>query len=460
MRLLCFGGQNTPNSCLAIVAASFVSLAAAISAEDVVPPEPAARWWKGNLHTHSLWSDGDDFPEMIAEWYRTRDYNFLALTDHNVLSQGIRWMKAGDIAKRGGDDVLTKYRQRYGSSWVETRGSGDDGTLEVRLKPFDEFRSLVEERGKFLMIPAEEISDKAEGVPVHINASNLRDPLQPLGGATVREAIENNLRSIDEQAKQAGREILAHLNHPNFGWAITAEDLAYVVTERFFEVYNGHPNVNQKGDANRPSVDRLWDIANTIRLAKLDAPPLFGIATDDSHAYHGKPDGARPGRGWQMVRATHLTPEHIIRAIKAGESYASSGVTLREIRYDPAKKTLELEIEPSGDATFQTLFVGTLRGFDDSSQPVLGEDGQPLKDKSGKPIRASRRYSDDIGRVLATVDGPNPRYELTGKELYVRAIVISSQPPADPSFEGQKAQAWTQPVGWEWLKTSASAVER
>src|SRR5205814_702981 len=28
------------------------------------------RWWKGNLHTHSFWSDGDDFPEMIADWYK------------------------------------------------------------------------------------------------------------------------------------------------------------------------------------------------------------------------------------------------------------------------------------------------------------------------------------------------------------------------------------------------------
>jgi hypothetical protein len=119
-----------------------------------------------------------------------------------------------------------------------------------------------------------------------------------------------------------------------------------------------------------------------------------------------------------------------------------------------------LAIEPSGGATYQTVFIGTLRGFDDSSQPVLGEDGQPLQDKSGKPVRASRRYSDDIGRVLATVDGLTPRYELTGKELYVRAVVISSQPPADPSFEGQKSQAWTQPVGWEWLKTAAKSVER
>ena len=27
----------------------------------------------------------------------------------------------------------------------------------------------------------------------------------------------------------------------------------------------------------------------------------LGIATDDSHVYHGKP-GPRPGRGWIMVR--------------------------------------------------------------------------------------------------------------------------------------------------------------
>lgn len=29
-----------------------------------------AQWYKGNLHTHTLWSDGDDFPEMVADWYR------------------------------------------------------------------------------------------------------------------------------------------------------------------------------------------------------------------------------------------------------------------------------------------------------------------------------------------------------------------------------------------------------
>src|SRR5687768_11833404 len=185
--------------------AAGVLLTAPLAAQDAVPANPAPRWWKGNLHTHTLWSDGDDFPEMVAEWYRTRDYNFLALSDHNVLSQGMRWMKAADIQKRGGEDVLKKYEARFGPRWIERRGMAE--LAEFRLKPLDEFRALVEERGKFIMIPSEEVSDRAEGVPVHINATNIKDAVQPLSGATVREAIENNLRNLEEQALQAGREI-------------------------------------------------------------------------------------------------------------------------------------------------------------------------------------------------------------------------------------------------------------
>ncbi len=49
------------------------------AADEIIPARPTPRWWKGNLHTHTFWSDGDDFPEMVAEWYRTHDYNFLAL---------------------------------------------------------------------------------------------------------------------------------------------------------------------------------------------------------------------------------------------------------------------------------------------------------------------------------------------------------------------------------------------
>ena len=50
-------------------------------------PEEAQVWQKGNLHAHSLWSDGDDFPEMIIQWYKDNNYQFLALSDHNTISE-------------------------------------------------------------------------------------------------------------------------------------------------------------------------------------------------------------------------------------------------------------------------------------------------------------------------------------------------------------------------------------
>ena len=57
------------------------------------------RWYKGNLHTHSHWSDGNDYLESIAVWYRDREYDFLSFTDHNVLADSEKWV---DIEKTAG----------------------------------------------------------------------------------------------------------------------------------------------------------------------------------------------------------------------------------------------------------------------------------------------------------------------------------------------------------------------
>src|SRR5260221_7591710 len=92
---------------------------------DVTPPPPLpianapSQYWKGNLHTHSLWSDGDDFPEMIADWYKRHGYDFLALTDHNVLAEGERWANALPDGPRA--LAVRKYRERFGDAWVEQR---------------------------------------------------------------------------------------------------------------------------------------------------------------------------------------------------------------------------------------------------------------------------------------------------------------------------------------------------
>ncbi|MEK6234062.1 MAG: hypothetical protein N2C14_05070, partial [Planctomycetales bacterium] len=361
-----------------------------------------------------------------AEWYRTRDYNFLALSDHNVLAEGVRYMDHAAIVKRGGTAVMEKYLARFGKHWVETRGEPGNKDYQIRLKPLNEFRSLIEERGKFLLMSSEEISDSVNRKPLHLNATNLKEVIRPQGGTTIRDAIEANLRAVADQAKRTGREVMVHLNHPNFGYAVTAEDLAAALSERFVEVYNGHPGVRHLGDADHPSVEQIWDVANTIRLARFRDPPLFGLATDDSHHYHGKPTGSRPGRGWIMVRARRLTPESLIRAIKQGDFYASSGVTIESVEFNAKTRELSLTIAGDDGATFETEFIGA----------------------SLEEAKSSKKITAEIGKVFKKEKGLHPSYRLTGKELYVRATVTSSRPHPNPSFKNQRMQAWTQPVGW------------
>jgi len=405
------------------------------------------KYWRGNLHTHSLWSDGNDFPEMICKWYSDTGYHFLALTDHNILSEGERWMNLSTIEQRAGKEAMQKYLSTYGDDWVVQREvkseKKPEATKQVRLRGLDEFRNKFEANNGFLLIEAEEISDRAQGRPIHMNAMNLSSLISPLSGATPVEAINNNLRAAQEQAKKNGEPIMVHLNHPNFGWAVTAEELAAVTNERFFELYNGHPSVNHLGDATRPGTEKMWDIANTIRIDQLNSDPIFGLATDDSHHYHNQANrDATTGRGWIMVKANELNTAKLIDSMNRGDFYSSSGVTLDliETAVSSGKKQLRIKIAPVSGVKYTTQFIGTRKNYNKKATARL--------DSSGKPVRATKVYSDDVGIVLKTVEGENPSYTADGDELFVRAVITSDRPHPNPSFKNQKEQAWTQPVFW------------
>lgn len=414
--------------------------------------ENTPRWYKGNTHTHSLWSDGNDFPEMIVDWYHQRGYNFLALSDHNVLHAKEVWMAEPAILKRQksvGKTAMAKYLERFGEPWVERREK--DGVKEVRLKMLEEYRPKFEKEGEFLLVPAEELSANFAvtpeiKAPVHMVAFNLKEELKPLEGTSFKDVIRKNLQAVREQEKRTGQPMLSHINHPNFRWALTAEDMAEVLEENFFEIFNGHPSINYLGDATRYGHEMLWDIANTIRISKLDAPPLYGVGTDDSHHYHG--EDSAPGRGWVMVRAKSLKPDVLISAMRAGDFYASSGVTLDDVQFKDG--VLKIRIKRESGVSYTTKIVGTPKNYDAtvSEQPTNAE-------KDPQPVR--KVYSADIGRTFATFSGETVEYKLTGDELYVRAVITSTKPPVNPSYENQVQMAWTQPVGWKVNAKSTTA---
>ena len=135
-----------------------------------------------------------------------------------------------------------------------------------------------------------------------------------------------------------------------------------------------------------------------------------------------------------MVRAPSLAAGSLIETMYRGDFYASTGVTLKEVRF--ADDRLEIAIEPQPGVSYRTQFIGTLEGYDDTVAYL------PSDPKRGLTCR----YSDDIGRILCERTGTSVSYKLTGREVYVRAKVISSAAHAVPVVAGEFQVAWTQPV--------------
>jgi hypothetical protein len=387
-------------------------------------------WYRGNLHAHTLWSDGDDYPEMVADWYRGHGYQFLALTDHDVLPAQERWVDAGAGAE--GAQAYAKLVARF-PGWVEERQAA--GHREVRLRRFDEVAAKLAQPGRFLLLSGEEISASHGTASVHLNAINLGATVAARPGADVAAVVANNLAAARAQARP-GQPVLVHANHPNFTYALTAEQLAPVRDLRLLEVYNGHPTSADAGDVAHPPVERLWDIVLAHRIAGLGLPPVYGVANDDSHQYHHIPSGrAEPGRGWVMVLADELTPAALVEAMDRGRFYASTGVRLARIETSDEGMRVIVAAEPGVD--YRIDFIGTRRGFDAS--------GQPPVDRAGKVVYGTRRYGPDVGAVLDSVAGASADYVFRPDDLYVRALVTASRRHPNPSQPLQFEQAWVQP---------------
>jgi hypothetical protein len=397
-------------------------------------------WFKGNLHTHTLWSDGDAPPETVVNWYRKNGYKFLALSDHNILSAGEKWITVLDTADTDiwppqfTIEKLEKLKAEFGEGWPVLRQRND--TLQMRLKTLKELKDKFEQPGEFILIQAEEITDAFENYPVHLNATNLESLISPQGGSSVYEVMQRNMDAVVYQREQTNRSMIAHINHPNFGWGIVAEDLIRLEGDSFFEVYNGHPSVKNWGDNAHPGTDRIWDIVLTKRLY-MDGDIFYGLATDDAHSYYNfKVGTANAGRGWVMVYGHSLKDEDIVNALIAGDFYSSAGVLLDDITISDNQIKVTIKAEP--DVAYTTQFIGTPLHADTSSFPIADDNGQP--------VHISRVYSNEIGQVLFETNENPAIYHFKNDELYIRAKIISNRKHPNPYAEGDFEMAWTQPV--------------
>ncbi|OUW15796.1 MAG: hypothetical protein CBD18_08210 [Opitutales bacterium TMED158] len=403
-----------------------------------------AQWFRGNTHTHTLWSDGDDLPESVADWYKRHGYRFLVLSDHNILSRGEKWktLRADEALP-----VIEKAEKRWGKGHVRTRVQ--DGEKQVRLMPLDEVRSLLEEPGEFIMIEGLEMTTNPSGYSVHTNPMNVDALLQVDRNSerSVEEELAFHESLVHSHEADTGSPVFWQANHPNFKFALTGEQLAGARGLEGVEIMNSSSKCFNLGDGIRPSVERIWDIANTIRMEREGLPPIYGTATDDTHDYHiGDYIMNAPGTSWVMVRAKELTGNAISAAMEKGDFYATTGIVLSELEFDESKRILRLEVEKEPGLNYRIEFKGSLKGVSLDHEPV-----EDVVDEKGLSHPVTAHYPDEgIGMTFKEIRGTKAMYQLSGDELYVRAVVHCDAPPyfKYDDYSDFERKAWTQPVGW------------
>lgn len=369
-----------------------------------------SNWFKGNLHAHSYWSDGDEFPEMIMDRYKSNGYDFTVLSDHNTLAEGEKWITLSE--KEYLQQAFQDYLKKYGEEWV-IHQMDSAGLTKVKLKTLKEYRPLFEEDDEFLIIQSEEVTTNFENKPIHINATNIQEKISPVDGNNVVEIIQNNIDAILEQRKRLNVPIMPHINHPNFGYGISADDFIPLRDVRFFEVYNGHPAVNNEGDSTHLGTEQMWDLINNSYLQERK-PLLYGVATDDSHHYHrfGK-SYSNSGRGWVMVRADSLKASSIIEAMEKGDFYASTGVVLKDLEI--SNDRLKIEIDPETGVNYEIQLIGGV---------------------------ATSKTS----QIIEKVNGVKMTFTFPEGYGFVRVKVISDKTNQNFFDETEFEKTWTQPI--------------
>ncbi|MCC6179213.1 MAG: PHP domain-containing protein [Chloroflexi bacterium] len=250
------------------------------------------RWYKGNTHTHTSYSDGDSPPEVVVDWYAEHGYDFLFLTDHNILI------------------------------------------------PEDHLARL--QRGKLAVWQGEEVTMAA----VHVNGLGLRQLISPSQPGksnqehTVTESRAERVRwAIDRIHAQEG---VAHVNHPNYLWALGIDVLMEAGDIEMIEVANGHNLVANPGDDTHLSTEAIWDAMLTAGRR------TWGVASDDAHHFtRWGDDWANPGRGWLQVEADSERLSDCLDALRQGRFYGSSGLELSAYSGTPREVRLELATGPA-----------------------------------------------------------------------------------------------------------------
>lgn len=251
--------------------------------------------YKGNFHMHTARSwDCRVPPETALQEYRDKGYDFCAVTDHEVY-----W----NSAALDSEDFITL------------------PGMESAFLPDEELPRWLLDRDRFASLHINLLWDMTVGENGFYH-DEVRMRPRDLG-------LDSWNRYIDYCRRQ---NQLVIINHP--GWSRMEPEIFMGIHGAFaFELWNNGCVVEAGCDADTA----LWDYC----LSR--GKRIYALTGDDTHDYG--PENHTCGGGFTMVQTRDFSRCGLIRAIKAGAFYPSTGPKIYDMRI--VDNVLHMEFDPA-----------------------------------------------------------------------------------------------------------------
>ena len=219
----------------------------------------------------------------------------------------------------------------------------------------------------------------------------------------------------------------AECESPQLRMAISAEELLQLQRTRLFEVFNGHPTVNNFGGGGVPGLEEVWD--RMLSSGKL----LYGIAVDDAHYFKRPEDktAPRPGQGWVYVQAPRLESRALLEALERGDFYSSTGVELQSLTATSTTLTVAVKTEPQSKYRIQ----------------FIGKQGSVLSEALSSPATYTFKGDSPRAREVIESNGKPPGSAGSGRALPEINDVVVRLIERDGSFSDAAPRGRTR---WSW----------
>ena len=267
------------------------------------------KFYKGNLHCHTTWSDGSWTPEQVKEYYKEHGYSVVAFTDHDALIPH-QDLRDPEFLPLNGLEIAIRNKE------ANVKGKRPLVHMNFIALEEDNIQTPCFHRSKYILH-----NEEACRAALSYDES-LPDVERFYNVETINALIA--------EGKRRGFYVI--YNHPVWSYENPVQMLQYEGLDAM-EIYNNACIMEGYDEFNSYMYDFLH--RNGMRLA--------AVAADDNHDRKPIGYGNDSCGGWVQIEAEELEYRAITRALERGDYYASTDAVIHKVWVEDSHVCVECD---------------------------------------------------------------------------------------------------------------------